>query len=277
MRLFSPQFAPGFALVGLFIGLMAVTGCVETRVTYDHWGLFAKQYGDGPPSKGSKQNRSRRAADEGWAILLESFEGSNRFRRANDLVRRLGLDQRIDGLWMQESGGGKANVYRGRYPNIADPRALADLDEVRNLSVDELKPYEDVEFVSLGGDGQGGNMNPLDLRAFTGYYTLQIGFYDSEFGSEFRDAAERAAKALRKDGEQAYFYHGVHRSMLTVGLFTDEDFERDGPVHVYGPRILTLQEKYPDNLANGRQLLVTARDGGVVEQRAQESSLVRVP
>lgn len=265
----------------LAASFITLVGCVEYRVTYDHWAQFGEKFGDPKPANPGQQANASNAnkKQEGWAILLESFEGAARFRRANDLVRRLITEQQLTGLWIREAGGGKVNVYRGRYKDIAEPRAQADLQEVRAISVDdsEFLPYEDVELVSLSGDGRGGDIDPMDLRGYSGYYTLQIGFYDSDYGNNFRDAAEKAVRALREEGEQAYYYHGVHRSMITVGLFTDSDFERDGAVHVYGPRILALQEVYPDNLGNGRQVIQTFREGKKVEQRAQRSSLVRVP
>lgn len=255
-------------------------GCVEYRVTYDHWAQFGEKFGDPKAPLGDHPNaKPGEAKQEGWAILMETFEGNSRFRRANELVRRLIADQNLSNLWIQEAGGGKINVYLGRYKSISDSQAKADLERVRSISLGEgeVLPYKDVELVSLSGDGRGGNIDPMDLRGYSGYYTLQIGFYDSDFGGTYREAAEQAAKALREDGEQAFYYHGVHRSMITVGLFTDEDFERDGPVHIYGPRILALQEIYPNNLGNGREVIQTFRDDKKVEQRAQKSSLVRVP
>lgn len=265
---------------GAVFVVVSLGGCVEYRVTYDHWAQFGEKFGDPKASVGDNPNaKDGTAKQEGWTILMESFEGGNRFRRANDLVRRLIADQQLSNLWIQEAGGGKINVYMGRYTSFSDPKAKVDLERVRSISLGEgqVMPYIDVELVSLSGDGRGGNIDPMDLSGYSGYYTLQIGFYDSDFGSAYRDAAERAAKTLREDGEQAFFYHGVHRSMITVGLFTDEDFERDGPVHIYGPRILALQEIYPNNLGNGREVIQTFRDEKKVEQRAQKSSLVRVP
>lgn len=117
-------------------------------------------------------------------------------------------------------------------------------------------------------------VSAYDLRTHTGMYTLQIGFYDQDYGPDFRQAAEQAVSALRLQGEEAYYYHGPHRSMVTLGLFTDAHFVQRGPVSAYGPEIEAIQKKYPYNLANGRTL-VQKIDGQDIGQ--QESFLVRVP
>ncbi len=115
---------------------------------------------------------------------------------------------------------------------------------------------------------------PLDVRAHSGMYTLQIGYYDDAFGPNFRNAAVKAAQTLREEGDPAYFYHGPHRSMVTVGLFTDDDLVQQGFQRVYGPNVKTLQEKYPYNLGNGRTV-VERINGEIVGE--QSSFLVRIP
>ena len=112
-----------------------------------------------------------------------------------------------------------------------------------------------------------------DLRNHPGAYTLQIGFYDEQFGDQFRQAAQEAAQVLRNDGHEAYFYHGPHRSMVTVGLFTENDFVQDGVQSVYGPRIRELQQKHPYNLGNGRTLIQKVAGENLGEQ---PSFIVRV-
>lgn len=105
-----------------------------------------------------------------------------------------------------------------------------------------------------------------DLRRFVGVYTLQIGYYDDEYGKDFRAAAERAVVVMREDGHEAYFYHGPHRSMVTIGLFSEKDFVREGVSSVYGPRIREAQKTHPYNLGNGRTLIQKVRGESVGEQ-----------
>jgi len=113
----------------------------------------------------------------------------------------------------------------------------------------------------------------LNLRPHAGMFSLQIGFYDDRFGQGYRRAAEEAAAVLREQGHEAYFYHGPHRSMLTVGLFAEGDFVQRNQRQAYGPRIIAVQETFPHNLGNGRTLVEKAKDGST---REQPSFLVRV-
>ena len=62
-------------------------------------------------------------------------------------------------------------------------------------------------------------------------YTLQIAVYGrpdntdatKEDLAQFRKSAEEAVVQLRREGEQAYYYHGPNRSMVTVGIFSEDD------------------------------------------------------
>ena len=115
---------------------------------------------------------------------------------------------------------------------------------------------------------------PLDLRPYSGMQSLQIGYFDEQYGPDFRKTAEQVARSLRARGEEAYFYHGHFLSMVTIGLFTDADWVQKGQVSVYGPRILAVQERFPYNVGNSREAL---EEGSDAVEGAQESFLVRVP
>jgi len=117
-------------------------------------------------------------------------------------------------------------------------------------------------------------VGPLDLRQHTGMYTLQIGVYDREYGQGYQRAAEQAVAVLREQQEQAFYYHGPHRSMVTIGLFTDDDFVIQEGRWSYGSSIRALQERFPYNLRNG--LTMVEKQGGVTLGE-QASCLVRVP
>jgi hypothetical protein len=91
-----------------------------------------------------------------------------------------------------------------------------------------------------------------------------------------------AAARLRADGDQAYFYHGPNRSLVTVGLFTEQDFgveQQPAPdggvlfIPTYGQRVRELQKKFSYNLGNGRTIIEKSGDKKLGEQ---PSFLVRV-
>jgi len=267
----------------LLTALLCTCGCYEYRVKYDGWETFRSQIGGDKPgavAKNSDGSNSAAISEQrgGWAIQVESFEGGNRFRRASDLIRNLTNRNAVTDLWFQDHEG-KTTVYRGRYETLTDLDAQKALMQTRAIEEDGSKPYENVELISLGGASGGQPTGSADLRNHRGqgYYTLQIGFYDPEFGPDFRDAAEKAVATLRQEGHKAYYYHGPNRSMMTIDLFSDADFDQDGPVRVYGPRMLAIQEKFPNNLSNGLTLVETVSDGAKSEKRAQPSFVVKVP
>ena len=266
--------------IALLLAAALLAGCWETRVTYDGWAHFRQQFGD-PPSQPNDRRGGPGAFQvsdptSGWTIRLDSFEGPARYRRAADLMRSLA--GKLEGIWMHQDSE-KVNVFRGRFENVTDLDAQSALLETRALTIDGVKPYEGVQLVSLGVDGQPRATTPLDLRQFSnqGLYTLQIGFYDDAYGTDFRDAAETAARELRDEGTQAFYYHGANRSMVTVELFSDADFEQDGPVRVYGPRMLQLQERFKYNLANGRTIVQKFNEGKKQQEVTQPSFIVKVP
>ena len=254
--------------------ISALPACVYERVVSDGWASL-RNLSDTP-----EKRRSSTALQDGstspqhssaWTILLETFEGSAGQEQAVNLIRDLQQQTRTPDLWLRNQRG-MVYVYRGRYDRPDDPRAENDLRQTRLLNLADQRPFSSAYLVPIGS-AEGVSSNPLDLRRFSGMYSLQVAVYDDAYGPDFRKAAEKAANALRSDGDEAYYYHGPHRSMVTIGLFTDSDFIQRGPVQGYGPRILELQEKYPYNLANG--LTQIERINGQL-MGEQPSFLVRV-
>lgn len=132
---------------------------------------------------------------------------------------------------------------------------------------------------AAGGSPGEGSVAAWNLARYPRAYSLQIMYYDPAFGPDFRKAAEEAVRVLREDGIEAYYYHGPHRSLVTVGLFSQEDFEQAPTpagflVEVPGPRIRQLQQQFPYSGANGRQLIQKFPDGS---SEPLPSFLVRVP
>ena len=84
----------------------------------------------------------------------------------------------------------------------------------------------------------------MDLENYKGMYTLLIGFYE---GSDRKKAAEKAAAAIRLAGDEGFFLNGPKRSLVTVGLFTENDM----PDGQFGSKIKDMQKKYPHYSANG--------------------------
>lgn len=261
----------------LLTGILAtlLIGCTYERVVHDGWAGLRKladsqQQG---PSAGSDAPAQPGPSTTQWAIHVLSFKGPARRRHAQSLIDQLKKQANLPDLWMNDDAD-QVHVYRGRYDDPASTTAQNDLRQTRMVKLDGEPAYQNAQLVPLGPAAAMATADPLDLRQHTGMYSLQIGYYDEAFGPEFRQAAEQAAKTLRGQGDPAFYCHGPTRSMVTIGLFTDADFGRDGAVWIYGPAIKALQEKYPYNLGNGRTLIqkVNGQQAG-----EQQSFLVRVP
>lgn len=254
------------SIAALVTALLILPACYETQVVRSSWDTLRAD------------QRKSAALDpsvnpgEGWAILLQTFEGSNRDKQASRLIDRLTLEVGMPDLWKADAKG-KTNVYRGRYPDENSRAAKQDLRQTRLILFDGKRSFEHVDLVNLStGQASLRDGGAFDLRRYPGRFTLQIGYYDEMF-PEFRKAAEKAAAELRAQGEEAYFYHGPTISLITIGLFDDSDLAQvDGKV-AYGPRIKEIQKRFPHNLGNGLTIVEKIRGKKV---REQPSVLVKV-
>lgn len=232
------------------LSLLLMTGCVETRVIHDGWADFFLR--DPEPSAAAASYTGQI-----HTVRLARFTGANRHQQAHQAIGKLYETSSLDGAWVEEIGP-VCELYYGRFPSPEDPRATRALATIRQLRLDGRRPYRGAQITALQ-NRMTTTSDPLDVRQHVGYHTLQIGFYDAEFGPHFRQAAEEAAGTLRAEGHEAYFYHGPHRSLVTLGLFTRDDFvsipQGKGTVETYGPRIRALQVHFPHTMINGRTVI----------------------
>ncbi|MEX0776945.1 MAG: hypothetical protein WD042_14665 [Phycisphaeraceae bacterium] len=238
---------------------------MSRRVVYDGWG---------PMRAMAEENRPRRdqrdepvETGEGYAILIQRYEGQSRWNQSTELVRRLSREAGINDTWIKDTGVTTV-VLRGRYPAPDVDQAAADLAQIRKLKLDGVPSFATAQLVPLANPtGKANAISEWDVAQYAGMYTLQIGFYDEHYGKNFRKAAEEQVRKLRGEGEQAYYYHGPNRSLVTLELFSDEDFVLQGQQWAYGPRIIELQKRYPHNLGDGRKIIDMV-DGKPQEQRS---------
>lgn len=265
-------------------------GCEPTqRVVRDDWALWADQMrasGAAVEVGGRSGPRGDRGgvADRGpsFAVLLAMHGGDDRRARGladADWARRQGIAH----VWLVE-GDELLSVYAGRFGSADDPAAVRTSERARTIErPDGERPFAEARPVPLLTADAVASGDPYDLRTYSGEYeyTVQIGFFDAAYGDDRVGAAEAWVDQLRDEGERAFFYHGPHRSMVTVGLFTQRDFvwepsvRGDGMVQVPGPKIRELREKYPHNLGNGMTLIQRNRQGESLGE--QPSSVVRLP
>jgi hypothetical protein len=265
----------------LLIATTMLVGCYVERRRTNPWSdleaIAERQQGGDGWGNEDESLGERATRINAWAILLEEFTGSNATAEAQQRMGYLQTQVRLTGLWLRTEHR-RVSLYRGQYTNETLPEAQFDLEQVQKVEIDGERPYENALVVSLAGDGRTA-LTRWDLRLYPGYYSLQIGVYDSQFGPNYKKAAEDFAESIRRTGKQAYYYHGPNRSMVTVGLFTDDDFELvegQGNIRVmsYGLAIRELQEQYPHNLLNGRTIIERRPNH---PEQTQASFLVRVP
>lgn len=270
------------AVVALLVALAAGCEYQVIRETPKGGNILTKLGREGKLNieDGSGNNAKERPAYRGYTIPLETYRGPDRLRKSHARIRELKEQAGLADLWTIDHEG-VLRLYHGRFARENDPLASVALKQVRSLRINGNRPYKDAQIQPLDprtGEATARDFNELNLRRFSdqGYLTLQIAVYDEAYGADFRKAAEQAAKALRDDGEHAFYYHGPHRSMVTVGLFTfQEHFVQEGKQRAYGPEIEKLQQKFPYNLVNGITAIQKNKEGQVIGE--QESSVVRVP
>lgn len=258
-------------------------GCWEERIVRDSWADFAKATGAQVGGQ-DRAARDRRAADptggQGWAIRMHAYGGPDRMKKAQDLVQRLQTVSQLKRLYVEDARG-VATIFYGRFDDPQDVRAQTTLDDIRSVTINDRKPFADAQLVALVGSGRI-FADPFDLKQFVGYYSVQVGFYDQNYPGNFRRAAEEAARVLRADGDEAYFYHGPVRSIVTIGLFTraqafnvvDNPLAPGSTIEKWSTPVREIADKYPYNLGNGLTMIQSIGGHTIGEQK---SSLIRVP
>lgn len=259
---------------------LTLTACSYTKVVNDPWQNL-QQYDSNPGARGRPTDKRpdapppeerlaerEEAADRGWAILLDQYEGGSAARRARQLAHRLSHELDVPDVWTKKTPRGVA-VYRGQYGDPKIDTALKDLRHTRELELDGLRVFEKAALVNLSQGKAAASASEMDLRRFPGSYTLLVGYYDQEFGRDFRQAAERAAAAIRQTGDDAYFLHAARYSLVGVGLFPPEEIIDGQP----SPEAAELQRKHPHYLANGATVAQSIGGASIGER---PSSLYKV-
>ncbi|XAM00717.1 hypothetical protein OT109_04860 [Phycisphaeraceae bacterium D3-23] len=271
-----PAYRHTFAILALLALLTVLPGCeTETRVLNSTWTDSFGDIADRKPQEREalSPNDPRVRSPQGYAVEVARFSGADASAQAFRLAADLRTEAGLGDLW-QNDGSQNAVVYAGRFRDPRSDRAKSMLQLVRSAQFDGGRPFASAQLVALSGnDGDDNIYNEFDLRNHRGSITLQIGFYDINYGNNYRAAAETAVEVLRDEGEDAYFYHGPNRSLVTVGLFTrGQALVPNGQTEMYSPAVRELQERFPHNLMNG--VTFERRENGI--GGVQESFLVPV-
>jgi hypothetical protein len=224
---------------------------------------------------------------DAWTITLSTFRGPDALAVAEGVLPKVRELPAVRDAVVQRRGEAVL-ITVGRFSDPAGDDAQRRLKEIRALVVDGEAAFPQAILTPPTG-GQLGSRpeyNLLRARDQMGKayrLTLQIGVYgrdDLERPTEAdlaeaRKQAEQAAANLRREGELAFYYHGPRRSMVTVGLFTEDDLGSAAKNLPVSPLLQQLRKKFPHNLYNGQG--IRERTAGQTEARIQPSQTVRIP
>lgn len=225
-----------------------------------------------------------------WQIVLASFGGASAREEAQALaaqVQSLGLD----GAYADQRGKGWVVAY-GRYASLASPQAHEDLARIKQMTLEGDRPFAAAVLAPPEQRRIAGSIPEYDLATVrqrygsSAAYTLQVAIYtrmdrrepSAADLAQFRKAAEEAANRLRREGQEAFYYHTARSSMVTVGVFTYKDCDATrrlpngeittGPAKE-SPAVAAAKERNPYNLVNGQAVKVRGE--------LQASMLVQLP
>jgi hypothetical protein len=180
----------------------------------------------------------------------------------------------------------KSLLYYGSYRGEVKPgsdqfvppeKARQDLAMLRGLANGQMQPFQLAMIVEKPTPNPG--PAEWDLHNAPGTYTLQITYcFDKPGLPNHKQVAVDICKALRDQGEEAWYYHpDERRSVVTVGHFDESAIEEgpDGNLR-YSAEVLALQNKREEFKYNTECLRKVYRVIG--ENRlAAPSVLIEIP
>lgn len=245
-------------------------------------------------------------APEGtWAIRCITLYGPEQYTEAKQLAESLKRVQQLDAQQVRvynDSDGG--HVYYGSFRRSFNDRTKSEsfkpdptpaLNLIRSLSYDGGRtfPFGGALLEEIPTENVGPRQ--WDLTDKDGYWTLQIAvFYNTAEMTRRRQAAVEYCRALRTRGYEAYYYHSMSKSVVTLGAYPEwvVTFREETPVSLTGrpaekrtvveindPGLLKLQREFPDNLENGARMLEKTLNPRTnkIEKNARPSFMAKLP
>ncbi len=179
---------------------------------------------------------------------------------------------------------GHSELYWGKYPSIKAAQ--------KNLK--KAKAYQAPSGIKLFARAMaiplpGKDVGPPEwkLTSAPGVYTVVIAsFYNVPDKNIFgrRHFAVENCRQLRKEGFEAYYYHGQTRSFITVGTFGESSVEvipesGKNRVEIRDQNVNTVLKEFPALAVNGYEQFVTAVDPktGRPKRVRSKSYIIRIP
>lgn len=141
-------------------------------------------------------------------------------------------------------GAYKGQVKRESDQFVPPERARQDLAAIRSMASGQSQPFQLARIVEAPTPDPG--PAEWNLKNAPGIYTLQITYiFDKPGLPNHKDVAVEICKALREQGEEAWYLHDDRISVVTVGHFDESAVVKDAagnPVG-YSPAVQALQNK----------------------------------
>lgn len=231
------------------------------------------------------------SGDSYWRIVIVSVSGPEAKQTAEMALWKVQNVGMLPDAYLMQIEENAWRVCYGRYAGATDALAQADLRRIRAMKVGAETPYQNATLAPPDND-ELPITSPFDLRSVRqslpedqARYTLAIAFYtradlgtpSKEELAECRKLAEEAAAKLRRDGDQAFFYHGPNGSQVTIGIFGPNDHD---PVKMPGlesPALKAARAKHPHYLLNGMGQRRTVNTTSGKQKIMIPSALVEIP
>mgnify|MGYP001059420754 CR=1 FL=1 len=228
-----------------------------------------------------------------WHIVLANFPNTPQGEQAAQRVlQRVRAEGRLPDAYI-EARERRLVIAFGRYTGPNDRVGLRDLERIRTIELDGVRPYGAAVLGPPGTANLAVSIPEFDLRNAArrhpgALYTLQIAIYGrpddrvptADELAEFRRTAEDAVTELRRQGDAAFYYHDRHRSTVTVGTFNERDYNPRQSRGSMSFQLRQAMERHPSNLLNGQGIRqrIPGTDGSREEHWTLQSSfLVAIP
>jgi len=235
-----------------------------------------------------------------WSIVIIVLRGEGAEAAAREAQGRIAATG-LRGTYIEKRGESVVVAF-GRYEQPTADDAQMDLVRIRAMIVDGEQPFLGAAltpppYETVGTVPQFNLLVAKDLPTNRKcIYTLQVAQYcrpDATQPSiaereEFRRAAEQAAVLLRREGEEAYYFHGPRMSVVSIGMFNDTEYRTqnkralensEATVMLTRPvesmEIKQARSRQPYNLVNGAAMKTRAK--GADNARVQPSMMVEIP
>ena len=226
--------APGVMIVMIILGLGCLSGCEPANMTAAH----------------------SESEEDQYTILLYPHGGADHIQAADEHYKKAEKYTGWRGLYVVNKEN-HSELYWGRYRTRREAMKKLQIAKRWPAPATKERVFQKAIIVRLPGKDIG--PEEWNIKNAKGFYSVLVAvFYDIEGRNYFgrkRRAVELCEK-LRKQGKEAYFYHGPVRSGVAIGVFPRSAIRVDQVTSIHpttGDR--SLQERKVIVGVNMKQML----------------------